>query len=100
MVCWMRLVMVSWCCIAVWNTGAGVGSAEITERVGRGERFLTNLLDARLELLPEFEGSRTYWLFHDNYLAAKLLEQSRPDLGTRIWSALRRYGVTNTGKIE
>jgi hypothetical protein len=50
--------------------------------------------------LPEYRGSRTYWLFHDNYLAAHLLANSRPDLARRIRSALVRFGVTNSGKIE
>jgi hypothetical protein len=96
----MVVVWALWCCVAVWTCGAAVGRGEIAETIGGGERFLTNLFDVRMELLPEFEGSRTYWLFHDNYLAAKLLERRRPDLSARIWSALRRYGVTNSGKIE
>jgi hypothetical protein len=102
MVRWMRMPVVGslWCCVAALTCSAAVGRGEIDERIERGERFLTNLFDAHMELLPEFEGSRTYWLFHDNYLAAKLLERSRPDLSGRIWSALRRYGVTNSGKIE
>src|SRR6185436_16327859 len=55
---------------------------------------------ARVDLLPEFKGSSTYWLFHDNYLAAHLLERSRPELSQRIRSALVKFGFTNSGKIE
>jgi hypothetical protein len=73
---------------------------QITERITRGESFLTNLFDARLELLPEYQGSTTYWLFHDNYLAAHILAGNRPDLARRIRNTLVRFGVTNSGKIE
>ena len=62
--------------------------------------FLTNLFDARLDLLPEYPGAKVFWLFHDNYLAAKLLETPRPDLARRVRTAIARHGVTNSGKIE
>ncbi len=75
-------------------------SADIAQRIERGENFLTNLFDARLQLLPEFAGSSTYWLFHDNYLAAHLLDKTRPDLSRQIRSTLAQFGVTNSGKIE
>jgi hypothetical protein len=58
------------------------------------------LFDATVDLLPEFRGSHTYWLFHDNYLAAHILAETRPDLSQRIRAALVRFGVTNSGKIE
>lgn len=74
--------------------------ADIAERIQRGGSFLTNLFDARLQLLPEFRGSKTYWLFHDNYLAAHWLDRTRPDLSHQIRSTLERFGVTNSGKIE
>lgn len=77
-----------------------VSKDDIANRVRRGESFLTNLFDARLNLLPEYRGSSTYWLFHDNYLAAHVLADSRPDLSLRIRSALAGFGVTNSGKIE
>jgi hypothetical protein len=73
---------------------------DIAPRIQHAESFLTNLFDARLQLLPEYPGSSTYWLFHDNYLAAHLLEQTRPDLSRRIRSSIARFGVTNSGKIE
>jgi hypothetical protein len=72
----------------------------IPQRIQRGESFLTNLFDARLQLLPEYRGSSTYWLFHDNYLAAHLLTKTRPDLSRQIRSTLTQLGVTNSGKIE
>ena len=72
----------------------------IAESVVRGRAFLTNLFDASVDLLPEFRGSHTYWLFHDNYLAAHALAATRPDLSQRIRSALGRFGITNSGKIE
>jgi len=52
--------------------------SDIAQRIQRGENFLTNLFDASLQLLPEYKGSSVYWLFHDNYLAAHLLSNSRP----------------------
>ena len=74
--------------------------SDITQRIQRGESFLTNLFDTSLQLLPEYKGSSVYWLFHDNYLAAHLLSKSRPDLSERIRSSLAKFGVTNSGKIE
>src|SRR5882724_4821947 len=82
------------------GNAAKAESEEISERIQRGESFLTNLFDARLQLLPEYAGSSTYWLFHDNYLAAHLLSRTRPDLSRRIRSTLAQFGVTNSGKIE
>jgi hypothetical protein len=72
----------------------------IAQCLQRGESFLTNLFDPSLQLLPEYKGCNTYWLFHDNYLAAHLLEQSRPDLSRRIRSSMTKFGATNSGKIE
>ena len=76
-----------------------VRAAEETP-VTRGETFLAGLFDAPLGLLPEYRGGKTYWLFHDNYLAAKVLDAPRPDLAARIRSSLVRHGFTNSGKIE
>jgi hypothetical protein len=82
------------------HAAAAAPAGGIAERIQRGESFLTNLFDARLDLLPEFRGSKTCWLFHDNYLAAHWLDRTRPDLSRRIRSTLERFGVTNSGKIE
>ena len=73
---------------------------DISQRIQRGESFLTNLFEARLQLLAEYRGSSTYWLFHDNYLAAHLLAKTRPDLSRQIRSTLEKFGVTKSGKIE
>jgi hypothetical protein len=79
---------------------AAAAREAIAQSIRRGESFLTNLFDVKLGLLPEYRSSHTYWLFHDNYLAAHLLADSRPDLSRRIRSALTRFGITNSGKIE
>jgi len=86
--------------IAAVTTIASAADPSIAERIERGERFLTNLFDPSLQLLPEYKASRTYWLFHDNYLAAHLLAASRPELSRKIRSSLTRFGFTNSGKIE
>src|SRR3989442_545030 len=90
------LVLASSCCAGAATAAGG----DIAPRIQRGERFLTHLFDTRLQLLPEHRVSSTYWLFHDNYLAAHLLEKTRPDLSRRIRSSLAQFGVTNSGKIE
>ncbi|HTG44365.1 MAG TPA: hypothetical protein VK633_07515 [Verrucomicrobiae bacterium] len=77
-----------------------VNSTEINGAIQRGRSFLTNLVEAELNLLPEFPGSKVYWLFHDNYLAAKVLSSSHPEIAEKISAAIHREGVTNSGKIE
>jgi len=54
------------------------------EPVARGHAFLISLFDPELNLLPEFRGNKTYWLFHDNYLAARTLAKVKPELSRRI----------------
>ena len=76
-----------------------VANNDISQRIQRGESFLANLFDARLQLLPEYRGSSTYWLFHDNYLAAHLLASTRPDLSRRIRSTLETFGITKVDAI-
>lgn len=66
----------------------------------RGVAFLRSLFDPALGLLPEFRGARTCWLYHDNYLAAKLLDAAHPDLARTIEATIRACGVTTSGKIE
>lgn len=75
-----------------------VNGAETKAAAGR--RFLVGLFDAELDLLPEFAGSETYWLYHDNYLAAKVLRPAEPAIADRIEAAIRGFGVTGSGKIE
>ena len=100
-----RMCLVLWLVFSVFGLPARAPAAmpaptDAAQRIQRGERFLANLFDTQLQLLPEYPGSTTYWLFHDNYLAAHLLEKTRPDLSRRIRSTLLQFGVTNSGKIE
>lgn len=74
--------------------------AKLTESADRGRRFLESLFDPILGLLPEYRGAKVYWLFHDNYLAAKVLAGSNPALADKITSAIHRFGIDHSGKIE
>ena len=56
---------------------------EAADSAARGRRFLASLFDPAVGLLPEFRGSKVYWLYHDNYLAAKVLDRTEPDLAGR-----------------
>ena len=67
---------------------------------GRARRFLATLFDPAVGLLPEFKGSKVYWLYHDNYLAAKVLERTEPEIAGKIRDAIKGFGVTGSGKIE
>jgi hypothetical protein len=84
-------------------TDAGARSA-VPKALGgaaaRGRRFLTDLFDPALDLLPEYKGAKVYWLYHDNYLAAKALAGTDPALANKITAAIRRSGVEGSGKIE
>jgi len=86
-----RVFLGSVCLALYWCACSGAvsnGGNNISERIQRGESFLTNLFDTRLRLLPEYGGSSTYWLFHDNYLSAHLLSMTRPDLSRQIRSRM------------
>jgi hypothetical protein len=72
----------------------------IPAAVERGERFLAGLFDPAADLLPEYRGAKVYWLYHDNYLAARALAWSEPELARRIEAAIGRQGVRESGKIE
>jgi hypothetical protein len=72
----------------------------LNESAARGRQFLVRLLDPALDLLPEFRGASVYWLYHDNYLAAKVLEKTHPDMARKIVKAIHGFGVTESGKIE
>jgi hypothetical protein len=98
--CIRQILWIAFPVLAFFGCMAEGSESDIAQRIQRGEGFLTNLFDASLQLLPEYKGSTTYWLFHDNYLAAHLLANSRPDLTERIHSSLEKFGVTNSGKIE
>lgn len=75
--------------------------ATATDRaINSGREFLVRLLDPEFQLLPEFRGHHVYWLYHDNYLAAKVLSRSNPELSNQILTAIKRYGVRKSGKVE
>ncbi|HAB16700.1 MAG TPA: hypothetical protein PLX89_15400 [Verrucomicrobiota bacterium] len=58
------------------------------------------MIDPELGLLPEFSGHSDYWLYHDNYLAAKVLDRSYPDEAERVRQAIAKQGIARSGKIE
>lgn len=72
----------------------------LKDAAAKGRQFLRDLFDPGLDLLPEYRGASVYWLYHDNYLAAKVLEKSHPDLSRKITKAIRGFGVHDSGKIE
>jgi hypothetical protein len=78
----------------------GVKQQWLRDAAGRSRRFLASLFDPAVGLLPEFRGSNVYWLYHDNYLAAKVLDRTEPDLAGKIRDAIKGSGVTRSGKIE
>ena len=88
------------CGLAVSHSCIGATTNAFAQEISAGERFLADLFDPTLDLLPEYSGAKVYWLFHDNYLAAKLLQSTRPDLSARIKTGIRRFGVSRSGKIE
>ncbi len=95
------VLLLVWLSAAAAAIGAEKGpAAGLDRQIAAGRSFLTNLFDPALDLLPEYQGARVYWLYHDNYLAAKVLESPRPDLARRIHAAIARHGVTRSGKIE
>lgn len=71
-----------------------------SEAIQNGEKFLVDLLDPKLNLLPEYRGAKVYWIFHDNYLACKVLATSHPEVSKAIATAMAREGVRKSGKIE
>jgi hypothetical protein len=70
------------------------------ESATKARKFLINLIDPSLDILPEFPGSKIYWLYHDNYLAAKVLERTDEDSSKRIMKAIHGFGIEGSGKIE
>src|SRR5436305_10159998 len=75
-------------------------NAKLAEASDRRRRLLESLVDPTLDLLPEYRGAKVYWLFHDNYLASKVLARSHPGVSTKIRRAIRSAGVRQSGKIE
>jgi hypothetical protein len=70
------------------------------DAVQRGQAFLVRLFDTNMSLLPEYPGANVYWLFHDNYLASKVLAGSHPEMTKSIVAAIQREGISKSGKIE
>src|SRR5438876_1816283 len=88
---WFQMRFVLWIVFAVLAVSSRTRAAmpaggDIAQRIQRGESFLTNLFDTRLQLLPEYPGSRTYWLF-------ERFQQSRRDCGTEKASRMPRQGT-------
>jgi len=82
------------------QTPVAGGEKSWAKEIAAGERFLTELYNPLLHLLPEYEGATVYWLYHDNYLAAKLLDAAQPEMAKQIRSAMKRFGGVYSGKIE
>ncbi|MGO8837540.1 MAG: hypothetical protein ACLQAH_05145 [Limisphaerales bacterium] len=78
----------------------GWTSLEPADATQKGRTFLIKLLNPDLGLLPEYRGANVYWLFHDNYLAAKVLAVSHPQTAQSIMAAIHREGIYKSGKIE
>jgi hypothetical protein len=81
-------------------TSIGHAALRPFEATQKARTFLVNLFDRDLGLLPEYQGATVYWLFHDNYLAAKVLEVSHPEIAQSIRRAMAREGASKSGKIE
>jgi hypothetical protein len=81
-------------------TSSGQTSHSSSEVTQKARSFLAGLFDPDLGLLPEYRGATVYWLFHDNYLAAKVLNVSHPEMAQSIRSAIEREGIHKSGKIE
>ena len=86
-------------CLLLFGPGAQASLAP-AEATAKARTFLAGLLDPDLGLLPEYRGANVYWLFHDNYLAAKVLRRSHPKIAQTIRSAMDREGIHRSGKIE
>ena len=74
--------------------------AELQAAASKGRSFLASRFDPAMNLLPNSRNGSVYHLYHDNYLAANVLETSHPDIADRIRTAIQSYGVTKSGKIE
>jgi hypothetical protein len=77
-----------------------ISTPTLQAAASRGRWFLIDLFDPALGLLPEYWGARVYWLYHDNYLAAKALASTDPALAGKIMAAIQSHGAGKSGKIE
>lgn len=84
------------------NTGiyltGGVGLLRDASTSGR--RFLVNLLDPVVGLLPEFPGSNTYWLFHDNDLAVTVSSRAGPGVADKVRGTIHGRRIAESGEVE
>jgi hypothetical protein len=87
-------------CLSANLYGQIPNSEKLSDAADRGRRFLESLFDPVLELLPEYRGADVYWLFHDNYLAARVLADKSPELAAKITKSMQRFGSEHSGKIE
>jgi hypothetical protein len=78
----------------------GLQRQRLAGAADRGRRFLATMFDPAVGLLPEFRGSKIYWLYHDNYLAARVLDRTEPELAGKVRDAIKGFGITGSGKIE
>ena len=65
-----------------------------------GRRFLTGMVDSTLDLVPEYRGSNVFWIFHDNYMAARVLDKSDAAVAARILKAVRKEKVPPAARTE
>jgi len=87
--------------VVLITCGAPVSASDpAADAAAKGRAFLAGLFNAELGLLPEYETATTYWLFHDNYLAAKVLAETHPQIAEAIKGALAREKIGASGKIE
>ncbi|HJN09527.1 MAG TPA: hypothetical protein QF564_12615 [Pirellulaceae bacterium] len=86
--------------LALIASAASDESSRFRTAAVNGRGFLASLFDPALDLLPEYREAKVYWLYHDNYLAAEVLENSHSELSKRIQKALQSYGIAKSGKIE
>jgi len=79
------------------SSGQSVSSP--SDAAGKGRAFLASLFDPELNLLPEYRGAKVYWLYHDNYLAAKVLNASRPKIAARITAGIHQSAPYGSGRM-
>lgn len=74
-------------------------SEAISNALAKGQALLVSLFEPDPGLLPEYRGANDYWLFHDNYLAAKVLKESNPGIAGNIMAAIQREGTWASGRM-
>lgn len=92
---WITFVLTAMSLCASNGRGASLRSEAAT----KGRAFLVNLFEPDIGLLPEYRGANVYWLFHDNYLAAKVLKESNPKIAGSIMAAIQREGTFDSGRM-